>query len=390
MSKQSYDYIIAGGGLSGLSLASKIVETPGLSDRKVLVIDQNLEPNNNKTWSFWHKGPPPFADLVYKSWKQVEVVFNGQSIIQPLDDYTYHSIHSGEFRAAILEQLKSKPNVDLIEAPIRKLKGGQDQAMLQTPDHDYAASYIFQSCFTPPKIKKDVPHYPLIQHFLGWEVETTDPLFDPSTITLMDFDPNFSGGIAFIYILPQSSTKALVEYTIFSDQTEQKGFYEEKLTIYLHNKFNLRPLDYRTHRTEYGEIPMQDHPYAPWYEPRILNMGTVGGLTKPSTGYTFSRIQHHVDAIVKQLAANGKPALPWRSPLRYRAYDLWLLQILYDEPEKGIEIFRQLFSNNSMDQVFRFLSEENSLPQDFRTMSRVSYRPFLRAIGKTRKRLFEI
>ncbi len=390
MSKRSYDYIIAGAGLSGLSLASKIIHTPGLSDRKVLVIDQDLNPKNNKTWSFWHRGTPPFADFIYKSWKQVEVVFNGQSILQPLLDYTYHSIRSGEFRTAILEQLKNKPNVDLIEEPIRKLQGGKEQAILQTPEGHYPASYIFQSCFTPPQIEDDQPHYPLIQHFLGWEVETADPLFDPSTITLMDFDPNFSGGIAFTYILPQSPKKALVEYTIFSKETKQKGFYEEKLRIYLRNKFNLCPLDYRIHRSEYGEILMQDHPYAPRYASRIINMGTVGGLTKPSSGYTFSRIQRHTDAIINRLAANRKPALPYRSPLRYRTYDLWLLQILYDEPKKGIEIFRQLFSNNSMDEVFRFLAEENTLPEDFKTMSRVSYAPFLRAMWKTRKRLFEI
>lgn len=390
MSDGTYDYIIAGAGLSGLSLASKIIHAPGLSSRNMLVIDRDLNPKNNKTWSFWHKGDPPFANFIYKSWKQVEVVFNGQSIVQPLDDYTYHSIHSGEFRSSILNELKDEPNVDLIEAPIRKLQSGKNQAILRTQERMYSASYIFQSCFTPPQIEDDQPRYPLIQHFLGWEIETTDPVFDPSTITLMDFDPNFSEGIAFIYILPQTSKKALVEYTIFSKQTEQKGFYEEKLSIYLHNKFNLRPLDYRTHRTEYGEIPMQDHPYTPWYGPRILNTGTVGGLTKPSTGYTFSRIQQHVEAIAAQLKSKGSPALPYRSPLRYRAYDLWLLQILYDEPQKGLEIFQQLFNNNSMDEVFRFLAEENSLSGDFKTMSRVSYAPFLRAMWKTRERLFEI
>lgn len=389
MSKPDYDYIIAGGGLSGLSLACGLIHSP-LSEKKILLVDQTLEPENDKTWSFWHEGSPPFQDLIYKSWSQMKVGFGDQIILQPLKDYTYHSIKSRVFEKTVLNKLKSHTSVDLLEDTIVSLEGDESCTTLKTSIKLFTADYIFQSCLTPPEIEHDTPYYPLIQHFLGWEVETSDNVFDPSTVTLMDFDPNFSGGIAFIYILPQSPQKAMLEYTIFSNQLKPKQFYEEKLAIYLHNKYNLRPLNYQITRTEYGKIPMQDHPYSPWYAPRIMNTGTVGGLTKPSTGYTFSRIQQHVSDIINQLIKNGKPALPHRSPFRYRAYDLWLLQIICDHPENAMRIFEQLFSKNSMDEIFRFLSEDNSLLQDFKTMSTVSYPPFFRAMWKTKKRLVEI
>lgn len=389
MSNRSYDYIIAGAGLSGLSLAYRLIHSP-LRDKKILVVDKTLAPANNKTWSFWHEGTPPFDELIHKSWKQVKVVFDDQTILQRIQNYTYHSIKSGDFSRAIIQELRNHPSVDLLEAPIISMKGNKSEATLQTDKDTFTASYIFQSCFTPPDLKNDSPHYPLIQHFLGWEVETAQDKFDSSTITLMDFDTSFNDGLAFIYILPQTPKKAMLEYTIFSERLKPKEFYEEKLAIYIHNKYNLGPLDYKKHRTEYGEIPMQDNRYAPWYAPRIVNMGTVGGLTKPSTGYTFSRIQHHVGAIINRLIDEGKPAPPHRSSFRYRAYDLWLLQIIYDHPKKALEIFRQLFSNNSMDEIFHFLSEENTLPQDFKTMSRVSYPPFFNAMWKTKKRLFEL
>lgn len=389
MARQRYDYIIAGCGLAGLSLAHQMIHS-SLADKKVLLIDQSLTPANSKTWSFWHNGKPPFPELIYKSWKQARVAFQDESILQLLEQYEYHSIRSSDFREAIIDELQQHPNFDLKEEAVVSLAGGDSKATLTTASASYHADYIFQSCLTPAKIKADNPHYPLIQHFLGWEIETQKKAFDPSTITLMDFDPGFEGGIAFVYILPESPYRAMLEYTIFSPEIKPPKFYKEKLGIYLHNKYKLRPLDYRMLRTEYGEIPMQDHQFVPWYAPRVLNIGTVGGLTKPSTGYTFSRIQRHADALVKQLSEKGKPALPYRSAFRYRAYDLWLLQIIHDEPAAALHIFRQLFTNNSIDEVFRFLAEENSLLQDIKTMSRVSYSPFFHAMWKTRTRLFQL
>jgi len=384
-----YDYIIAGAGLSGLSLAYRLIHSP-LADKEILVTDKALSPQNDKTWSFWHEGKPPFEKLLHKSWDQVTVAFDDQTITQPLEKYAYHSLKSGAFSKAILQELRKHPTVDLKETAVVSMEGDEAKATLQTKDTRYTASYIFQSCLTPPAIKDDTPHYPLIQHFLGTEIQTQSAKFDPQTITLMDFDATFTNGIAFVYILPVTPKKAMLEYTIFSDAVKSKDFYSEKLAIYLHNKFDLRPLDYEILRTEYGEIPMQDHCYAPQYAPRVINMGTVGGLTKPSTGYTFSRIQTHVEAIIDRLIGEGKPALPHRSSFRYRAYDLWLLHIIYHHPRTALRIFEQLFMNNTMDEVFHFLGEKNTLLQHLNTMSKVSYTPFFDAMWKTRKRLFDI
>jgi lycopene beta-cyclase len=206
----------------------------------------------------------------------------------------------------------------------------------------------------------------------------------------MDFDDTFHGGVAFIYLLPWSTKSGLIEYTIFSEHLVSEALYEEKIHLYLSNRFNLKPIDYHIQRKEFGKIPMQDHPHLPWLEPRILNIGTSGGLTKPSTGYTFRRIQNHTDSIIEGLLTEGKPNLSPPSQLRYKAYDLWLLQIIHDHPEDALRVFNHLFQNNTMDEVFRFLGEESTFIQDLKIMSSVPYLPFLRAIWKTRNRLREI
>lgn len=386
---QQYDYIIAGAGAAGLSLAWKMIHSP-LSGKKTLVIDNTLEPENDKTWCFWHSDTPPFADIIHKKWDYTEIRTSQKHFTQPLDEYPYYCIRKVDFQQKIYEAIRSNTGFTLAEEQITDLESHSNSVVLHTDDHSYQADYIFQSCFPPHPQKQQVPKYSLWQHFLGWDITVNRPLFDPETFILMDFDESFSEGISFMYILPWSENSALIEYTIFSDRAEDKSFYEDKISLYLNNRFNLRPIDYQINRRESGRIPMQDRTAKPWYKPRILNIGTSGGHTKPSTGYTFSRIQKQVNAIVSDLATTGAPAPDPPSKFRYKAYDLWLLHIIYNHPKQALAVFEQLFTNNSADDIFRFLGEESTLRQDLSIMNSVPYAPFLKAIWNSRRRLWQI
>jgi lycopene beta-cyclase len=386
---QQFDYIIAGAGASGLSLAWKMLHSP-LSEKKTLVLDQSLIPANDKTWCFWDADDPPFSNLIHRKWTRAEVSIWGNRSIESLKNYTYYCLRSGDFRNHILNRLKDHPNFNLLETPITELSFDGRSPTLRTETNSFKADYIFQSCFTPWNEGDDQPRHPLLQHFLGWEISTSKPVFDEHVFTLMDFDQTFGDGIAFIYLLPWSETSALIEYTIFSDTLLEKKQYEEKVSLYLNHRFNLKPIDYTIDRKEFGKIPMEDRPHKPWYKPGILNLGTIGGVTKPSTGYTFKRIQKQTDAIIEALLSGDtlQPQPP--SKKRFKAYDLWLLQIIDRHPEDAFRIFNDLLKNNSLDDIFRFLAEESSIQDDLKIMSSVPYVPFLRAIWKTFSRLRKI
>ena len=386
---QQYDYIIAGAGASGLSLAWKMLHSP-LSDKKILIVDQSLAPENDKTWCFWDDHEPPFRDLIYHHWTDAEVSSFGNRSIEHLSNYTYYCIRSGDFQAHVLNILKDHPNIDLLESSIERLSFNGRHPILYTESSTFKADYIFQSCFTPWDEAEDRPQHPLIQHFLGWEISASNSIFDHSVFTLMDFDETFDEGIAFIYMLPWTETTALIEYTIFSDTLLDKKRYEEKISLYLNNRFHLQPVDYNIDRKEFGKIPMEDRPHKPWYKPKIINLGTVGGVTKPSTGYTFKRIQKQTDTIVKNLLAGSSLQPQSPSNKRFKAYDLWLLQIIDQHPQDAFHVFNDLFKNNSLDDVFRFLAEETSVQDDLKIMRSVPYIPFLRAIWKTAGRLKKI
>ena len=58
--------------------------------------------------------------------------------------------------------------------------------------------------------------------FLSQEIEVDRPVFDDSTAILMDFDDQ-SHGMHFIYLLPFSPTRALVESNLFSTKVSMKN-----------------------------------------------------------------------------------------------------------------------------------------------------------------------
>tara|TARA_R110001599_G_scaffold1889_1_gene9530 strand:+ start:71322 stop:72479 length:1158 start_codon:yes stop_codon:yes gene_type:complete len=372
-----YDLIIAGGGMSGLSLAWYLAK--GGYKGKVLVVDSTFAPINEKTWCFWTKDVPPFKEIIYRTWNKAFFSALDMNAFLYLKDYSYHAIRCGDFKELVLTELRNRSNFTLLEENILSVSSNSSKAVLLTKNSDtYIADHIFQSVFRPNWQK---PKYPLIQHFLGFEIDTEHSVFDPATFTLMDFDPSFKEGVAFMYVLPFSHNKALLEFTVFSNSILDKEVYEEKIQNYMDKKYGLHVSEYEVKRTEYGEIPMQDLDYQPTYEKNIINLGTMGGLTKPSTGYTFLRTQEYTKQLADSIITGEKPLLPPQSKFRYRYYDLLLLHILTNSTEDSLAIFRDLFKKNRFDAVLSFLSEDSNFVQDLKIMSSVPYMPFFKAIG---------
>lgn len=379
-----YDYIIAGAGASGLSLAAGM-SGPAFADKKILVVDDRLDTGNTKTWCFWCEGAPPWPELICRTWEYAEVGVNGKIFRDRLHSHSYHCIRSGDFRANLLARLEGDDRIDLLEKRVTALEGDADEARLCTDEGVYRADYIFQSCFNP---RQEIRSSPMLkQHFLGWEILSSCKTFKSDRFILMDFDESFREGIAFVYLLPWSGKSALVEYTIFSEGLLPAGAYEEKIERYLADKYNMNLSDYEVTRTEKGAIPMDPRGCPGWYAPRVMNMGMKGGVTKASSGYTFFRIQQHCSDILDRLRKGSSPPPVSRSPLRFFAYDLWLLQIMKNKPRQALRIFEALFRRNSFDDLFRFLSEKSSFGEDLRIMASVPPRPFMETIWRSGKPL---
>lgn len=382
-----YDYIIAGAGAAGMTLLWNLLNS-SLRKKNILLIDRSLDPKNDKTWCFWADENVPYGDLIYHSWENLEVKAKGNRYVQSLSDYGYHCIRSVDHFSYIRDMAKSVNTVTMLEADIIGFTTSGERAKVDTSVGIFEADWIFQSAIKPPSLDRAVSDIRLKQHFLGWEIETPSPLFDPNKVTLMDFDVPQKNGVTFLYELPFQPNKSLIEYTLFSDKLLDEEEYTKGLELYIADKYSLKPGDFTIHRHEKGVIPMEDTRYPGWYTQRVMNIGTVGGLTKPTTGYTFTRIHHHSKQIIEALEQGNTPPVSNGSDYRFRVYDIMLLYLLQHHHETSIEIFNRLFQKNRFDRILQFLEEKTHIGQELGIFSTLPYTPFFKAIWKMKHRIF--
>lgn len=385
--RDTFDFIIAGAGAAGLSLIYEILNSDRLSKLNILLLDKSLEPNSDKTWCFWDKNSISFKSLIYHTWDSLEVTAHNNRFTEELSEYKYHCIRSIDFSDKIFDEVKNHPNVTLLEADITGFSSRNEMATVETSEGNFSAPNIFQSALRPPGYETNRVDISLMQHFMGWEIKTKAPQFDPKKAILMDFDVQQMDGVTFMYVLPFTETEALIEHTLFSGKLLSDSEYEEGIRAYLIENYGLKDDDYTILRKEKGVIPMEDRHYPAWYCDRVLNIGTVGGLTKPSTGYTFTRIQQHTKEIVHALENDLPLPVSKASSYRFRVYDMMLLYLLENHESTSITIFRELFKRNRFDRILKFLEEKTHPGQEIKIFSSLPYMPFFKAIWKMKHRI---
>jgi lycopene beta-cyclase len=381
---QAYDFVIAGGGGAGLGLASALLDSP-LKDCSILIVDRDRKQHNDRTWCFWGDTQTPFAWLARHSWAQLEV--RGEDFQRAFDlsaaGWRYWMVSGLDYYQAMRARFAQHPNVQWVEGTVDSIREEGDRALVRVNGQEVAARWVFDSTLHPGELKIDPKrHHFIKQHFLGWEIETSQPVFDPACATWFDFTAPQMEGLHFFYVLPFSETRALVEYTIFSANLLEKAEYEAELKKYIQGRFGLD--DYRILSEEYNWIPMSDYPFTRRAGAHILNIGTKGGLVKPSTGFAFHRMQRDAQAIVASLVKNGHPFEIQPAPGRYRFYDSLLLQILFRQGGLMKPIFLRLFARNPIERVLHFLGEDASLPQDLALIASLPPAPFLRALVRVK------
>jgi len=381
-SNVKYDYIIAGSGCSGLSLLYKILQTHSLQKKSILVIDKNQKKNNDRTWCFWEKNPGSFESIVYAKWNTLEFISDDTNKKVDLGQYTYKMIQGIHFYNFVLEYAKKFKNVVFIQESIIDIDSIFNEAKVITKKNTYTGKYVFNSTnLFNPKINKQNS---LLQHFKGWNIKTADPAFNSKVGKLMDFSVSQENGTTFMYVLPTSSTNALVEYTLFSPSPLKQEKYIKELKKYI--KEVLKIEKYTIEHEEFGIIPMSLAKFEQNPKPNVINLGTSGGYTKASSGYTFQFIQKNVLDIVKNLKAGKSPVqnLSFKNKI-YRWYDRTLINVLLTNKLTGKEIFTIMFKKNSAHKILAFLGNESTITEDILIMKNFPKIPFLLAGIKSLK-----
>ena len=352
---KEFDYIIIGGGCAGLSLAYELEIHEKLKEKTLAIIEPRQEYKKDKTWSFWKVTSHNFDDCVKKNWENFSINIPGKTNHLECKDYHYQSIDSGLFYEKINNKLKENKNITYFK----------DISEINTKN-----SFIFNSV---PSIKKD--HSNVWQHFCGVEIETQNDFFDDEIFNLMDFDCEQRDSVHFFYTLPYSKKKALVETTWLSkmNDSSQKD-YDNQIKNYIETQLNIK--NYKIVYKEQGAIPL----FYPSYkkEKNKINIGTAGGMTRLSTGYTFLNIQEHSKYICENIEKISKIE-KFEINKKYQFLDKIFLSVLEKHPEKMSNIFFKMFKA-SPKTVIKFLSNKSNFFEDLSIIFKMPKITFIKAL----------
>ena len=350
---KEFDYVIIGGGCAGLSLAYELEINDKLKNKSLAIIENREKYERDKTWSFWKVFDHNFQDCVIKSWSNFTINTPDASRELKSEKFPYQSIDSGKFYNKVNAKLKSNKNINFFKT-LDKINSSN--------------SVVFNSVneSLPDKSK-------LWQHFQGIEIETKKNIFDEEIFNLMDFNCDQKDAVHFFYTLPFSRNKALVETTWLSNlEDDVYKDYDIQLENYIKN--NLRIKEYKINYTEKGAIPL----YHPNSNNNFINIGTVGGMTRLSTGYTFLNIQEHSKYIRENLD-NISNKKRFKLNNKYIFLDKIFLKVVKSNPEKMPSIFFNLFKVKA-DAFIRFMSNKSNLVDDLSIILKMPKFTFLKAL----------
>ena len=353
---EKFDYIICGGGATGLLLSHSLISDSFFNNKSVLIIEKESKIENDKTFSFWDNQISILDKLVYKSWEKAEFKDSEFTSSFNLAPYKYKMVRSDKFYSFMKKKIDKASNFTYLNASVNNIIQESGINYIETDEGNFECSIVFSSIYNPKEY--EFSKYPLInQHFLGWKIETEDDFIDEDKITFMDFSVDQHQEIRFMYVLPFSKKTALFEYTFFGGEVMKNSEYEKEIKKYL-DREGIRK--YKIIEIEKGVIPMTCYPFFNANTDNFIKIGTSGGWTKPSTGYTIKNSIEKIDMIITFLKEN-KQLSKLKFKNRFWYYDVLFLDVLVNSKGRGSRVFSDQFINNDPLLLFKFLGEKTNI-----------------------------
>lgn len=380
--RDAADVVLVGAGGAGLAVLHALAHrdlTVGLpAPVRVVVVDPVPDDDTDarhRTWCFWATGDVSVAPAVHASWRHVHVSDATRDLVLDLDPYRYHLVRSQDLAAVVADQVARAPrlHVERVVAAAEQVVSCRDHAHVEVAGRSLRAGLVLDSRPARPARPGSVFWW---QHFRGWTLPAgslPERRHPGPVASLMDFrTAQPAAGLSFGYLLPLPDGRALAEYTEFSPARLDDAGYDAALRGYL----DLLGVgsDVVPDHVETGAIPMTDGTFTRHVGSRVVRIGTAGGATRGSTGYTFAAMLRD-GAAVADLVADG--ALGRRGPVRlhpsYPARHRWMdavqLQALDAGRIDGPRFFTDLFDRRPAGQVLRFLDGTTDVTEDLGIMA---------------------
>lgn len=320
---------IIGAGVSGLMLAlhlSKYKQLPG----PVLISEAKPSINRSQTFGFWIDQIHPLDHLVSMRWHSWTFSSCDENKIHHFSKkFEYALVEGNDFFDWAYDQLQLHPDITL---------------QLNSPIHNKpAADFVFDS--RPPQQSK----FDAFQCFVGYEIENEDGIFIPK---LMESMHVMNDSLVFLYELPLSSGRKLIEWTSFGSQP---------FDLEILSSLGIKQVGSQAIlRTECGIIPMglnntlASNSFG-------IPIGARGGMTRDASGYGFLKMWDKTSHIAESLFEQNQFVYENIEPNWQRWMDSRLIKLIHEKPDQLPEIFMSLASRLSGDSFARFMMDPNWL-----------------------------
>ena len=389
----SFDLVVLGGGCAGLSIGARLAQQSNGSPR-TLILESRATYTHDRTWCFFKddQDQDPYRPDVQHAWPAMRVASNAGSTLLKCDVAPYQMVHAGQFYDSAQQTIGKSAHVHLrMAATITtapEKNGGTwtietDSGVIQT-------QYVIDTRPAKQPARDDAK---LWQSFYGQEIECALDVFDPTCGDLMDFNAAnacgasvaFPDAVCFVYVLPTSKNRALLEFTVFGpDPLSPESLHD------LFSKAVMQRLGgaaYSVLRSEHGVLPMGTIAPAIPHDASYVLAGLTAGGARPSSGYAFARIQRWSTACAKSLVSGRGPVGHATDGLLLRAMDALFLKLVRAYPQAAPDLFTALFAATHPQSLIRFLSDQATLMDYSRVACSLLPGPLLRALlGSARQR----
>ncbi|MDF9799993.1 hypothetical protein OKW21_005256 [Catalinimonas alkaloidigena] len=189
----AYDFIIAGCGGAGLSLAYYLSQSAMLNHRRILLLDAEEKTSNDRSWCYWAKDSAVGSLLPQRKWDYVQVSDREHLRKHSIAPFHYYYTAGKDFYSEIKTVLRQYQNTSFEQVSVERVENTASGVKVVTDEKTYEGRWAFSS------LPVSIPSASHItkQHFRGWFICTPKAVFAQEKVRLMDFRTTQKKGAVF-------------------------------------------------------------------------------------------------------------------------------------------------------------------------------------------------
>ena len=372
------DFIILGGGCSGLSFINQIIKN-NIKSHSFIVIERKKKYDDDKSWCFWEKNNKKFNKLTERSWDSFSFNLKDKTNFLKSLNYNYYYIRSIKFYKSIIEKISKSSHVSLkLGETTKNIIKYKNYYKVITNKNIYLSKNILDTRPNPSIFKKKPFMY---QSFIGYEIKVFKKIeLKKNNAYIMHDMHTDSNNFYFEYILPLKDNIFLFELTTFSNQKIKFKVIENKLKKILFTYFNN---SYQIIRKEYGLIPMG------FVDKKLITQcknyyvsGSLAGLIRPSSGYAFIDIQKWANEAANSLSKYGNLKIISRPAYIKEYLDKIFLKAISTNVKMTPYIFYHFSKNITPNTFIRFMLGRANIIDYVKVVYSMPKRIFLKCLIK--------